>query len=358
MSQLTLVGPLSHPAMLEALDISGRAVILNGRLSGGQRAGLHRDGWPILRSGDGELPAVEAVPTLALRRYAEVLGLNAQVWQGRRVMGAFLHGPDGAPWTADCWLPDLAAGLARAILDQPDRLSSAEIAQRLPSIAGWVDAQLRAAQEARPDFPKQRDGESFRVMHRAQPYAGFFAVEEWDLSHRRHDGTWSQQMHRSALVTADAAVVLPWDMRRDRVLVIEQFRFAPALRSDRQPWLLEPIAGRVDAGETPESAVVREAMEEAGLRLQRLIPAVSIYPSPGALAEYLYLFVAPVDLPDNAVGTFGLVSEAEDIRTHLMDRSTLTQMALAGELPNGPLTTLALWLDARAADLQVELRYS
>ena len=42
------------------------------------------------------------------------------------------------------------------------------------------------------------------------------------------------------------------DPVRDRVLVVEQFRMGPYARGDRHPWQLEPIAGRIDGGESAE----------------------------------------------------------------------------------------------------------
>ncbi len=81
------------------------------------------------------------------------------------------------------------------------------------------------------------------------PMPHFFAVEEYDLSYRRFDGSFSKPVNRAAFVSGDAVTVLPYDPLRDRVLLIEQFRIGPMARGDAQPWLLEAIAGRVDPGE-------------------------------------------------------------------------------------------------------------
>ncbi|WP_176562663.1 NUDIX domain-containing protein [Paracoccus liaowanqingii] len=192
-------------------------------------------------------------------------------------------------------------------------------------------------------------------MARHQPFLGYFGVARHDLTHALHQGGTSVAMTREAFLMGDAAVLLPWDPVRDRVLIIEQFRFAPALRGDPQPWLLEPIAGRVDAGETPEAAILREAQEEAGLEVTRLVPAFHAYPSPGAVCEFLYQYVGIADLPDGIAGIHGLDGEAEDIRGHLMDRAALSALVDAGQIANGPLATLSLWLDARVERLRGEL---
>ncbi len=356
------MGPLAHPALREALGLAGqgRQVTIEGRLTGGTRAGIERHGWPVLQAGQGQVVGIAVPLTAALSRYAAVMGLAPVPCQGQRIMGALAQGPGGVPWNPDQWPAALAAGIAGAVLTAPPDRSAAEIAQRLPMIGVWVDSQLRAA--ATPPAgggiagPKSSDsGPDWRCEARAEPYAQFFSVEEWSLSHRLHDGGWSAPLRRAGFVMGDAVVVLPWDPVRDRVLLIDQFRVAPAMRGDTQPWLLEAVAGRIDTGETPEIAARREAMEEARLPLGQLFPAVHHYPSPGAVGEFLYLYVAEADLPDDAGGVHGLDSEAEDIRSHLMPRADLARLLMAGQISNGPLAMLALWLELRADDIRREL---
>jgi len=155
----------------------------------------------------------------------------------------------------------------------------------------------------------------------------------------------SDEINRAVFLTGDAVVVLPYDPVRDRVLLIEQFRMGPHGRGDPQPWMLEAPAGRVDGDETPEAAGRREAVEETGIALGALLPAVHHYPSPGAAAEYLYTYVGIADLPDGAAGgAGGLASEAEDIRGHLVPFARLMEMVDSGEANAGPLVILAYWL--------------
>lgn len=177
-----------------------------------------------------------------------------------------------------------------------------------------------------------------------EPYAQFFAVEEHDLRFRRFDGTLSPQVTRAVFISGDAVTVLPYDPVRDRVLVVEQFRTGPFVRGDAQPWQLEAIAGRIDPGETPEDAARREAVEEAGLVLDALLPVAQYYPSPGICAEFLYSYVAVTDLPDGAAGVFGVEGEAEDIRGHLIRFDALMALVASGEAGNAPLILTAYWL--------------
>ncbi len=185
-----------------------------------------------------------------------------------------------------------------------------------------------------------------------QPYAQFFAVEEYDLSWRRFDGTLSQTATRAAFISGDAVTVLPYDPQRDRVLVVEQFRAGPLARGDAQCWQIEAIAGRVDPFETPEDAARREAAEEAGLTLTDLMPVANYYPSPAAKSEFLYSYVALTDLPDGCAGVFGVADEVEDIRGHLISFDRLMDLVVSGEIENAPLILTAFWLQRERARLR------
>lgn len=209
----------------------------------------------------------------------------------------------------------------------------------------------RAGRAAPASLRRRPDAGDVAIASRSQPYEGFFAVEEQELRHRRFDGGLSAPLHRTAFVSGDVVTVLPYDPARDRVLLVEQFRFAPHVRGDANPWKLEAIAGRIDVGEAPEQAARREAREEAGLVLDQLVPIATYYPSPGAFVEYIYSYLAVVDLPDSAAGQFGLAEEAEDIRAHLVPFDRLLDLCLSGEIDNAPLMLSALWLSGQRGAL-------
>ncbi len=191
-----------------------------------------------------------------------------------------------------------------------------------------------------------------RTVEVREPYRNYFSVQEHDVAIPRFDGGFSDVVTRAVFVSGDAVCVLPYDPERDRVMVIEQYRFGPHVRGDTQPWKLEAIAGRIDPGETPEQTAMREMVEETGLHLRELIKAPSYYPAPGAVAEYMYSFIGLVDLPDGAAGIGGLEVEAEDIKSHILSFDGVMELLNDGRADTGPLVVSLLWLAAHRESIR------
>ena len=175
-------------------------------------------------------------------------------------------------------------------------------------------------------------------------YHGFFSVEEHDLTYQKFNNEQSSILTRSALISSDAAIVLPYDPVNDRILLIEQFRAGPYVKGDENPWVLEPIAGLIDEGETPESAGIREAQEEAHLKIKRLELVARSYPSPGISTEFFHQYLGIVELLESSNLIAGLSSENEDIRSHIFEYEQFFEMIESGEVKVGPLILLGLWL--------------
>lgn len=75
-------------------------------------------------------------------------------------------------------------------------------------------------------------------------------------------------------------------LHEGKMLVVEQYRKA----MDRL--LVEIPAGKLDPGETPETAAIRELEEETGYTAQTLQHIASFYTSPGFADEIIHLYAA------------------------------------------------------------------
>lgn len=200
----------------------------------------------------------------------------------------------------------------------------------------------------RSDIPAAQVHETGRTL----THDGFFRMQRIALRHPLFGGGMSCEVAREVFVATDAAIVLPYDPQRDRVLLVEQFRAGPYGRGDALPFCLEPVAGRVDAGEAPETAARRECAEEAGLALRDLRHVSSHYPSPGCSTEYFHCYVGLCDLPEPGQGRGGLETENEDIRTHVIPFDAAQGLLETGEANVGPLVLLLTWLAHHRASLR------
>lgn len=266
----------------------------------------------------------------------------AEVWM--TAPGRFDRGPvfDLKDWQARQAPVNIRA--AAEVMQWMEQKTAAQIAEIYPMIEARAASFIHGQSDQVPDAPSGLTRRDVREKAHSYPYAHYFAVESYRLKFRRFDGEFSDEVHYAAFAATDASLVLPYDPVRDRVMLVEQFRMGPWVRGDRVPWQLEPIAGRVDAGETPESTAMREAQEEAGLDLKGLELISRGYPSPGCSNEYFYTYLGLADLPDEAAGTAGLAAENENIRSHIMGFDTAMTMLDRGELRVVPLQMALMWL--------------
>lgn len=259
----------------------------------------------------------------------------------------------GASWDLQEWIRDAspAALLAAAEVDWAAR-AAADPETDAAFRNGWgmvrarAAARLRAEGEDMPATIRHRPAAGDFALQPAGPLAGdFFRFAPLAVSHRRFDGGFHRNLPREVMVGSDAALVLPYDPVRDRVLLVEQFRLGPARRGDRNPWVLEPVAGIIDPDEDAETCARREAVEEAGVTLESLEFMCRLYSSPGNATDCFYCYLGVTDLPDDHLRHGGLASEAEDIRLHLVDFSDAMAMLDSGEIAAGPSAVMLLWLD-------------
>ncbi|MEL6520060.1 MAG: NUDIX domain-containing protein [Pseudomonadota bacterium] len=253
----------------------------------------------------------------------------------------------GPEWDFPAWADKWGEVITEAAKDEMSFYGVEDpttVAARTASFDARAQARINARTTAPTTLRHQAEKGDVHIVEKSTPFAGFFSVEDYQLTHARFKGGHIDPVQRIVFVSGDAASILPYDPVRDRVLLIEQFRPGAYARGDAQPWLLETVAGRVDAAETPDEAARREAREEAGLELNDLVPIGRYYPSPGAMTEFLYSYIGLTDLPDDVASLGGLAHEGEDIRSHIVSFDRLMELVDSGEIANGILILSALHL--------------
>jgi len=181
----------------------------------------------------------------------------------------------------------------------------------------------------------------YRVTRKKELYKGFFSMQAVEVEHERFDGG-KQTVLRENMERGDAAAMLLFDPHCSQVLLLEQFRIGPVMREDN-PWLIEIVAGMVDAGESVEEAIIREAKEEAGFQPYQTTWLGRYYTTPGACSERIDLFLGLVDSRAPIGDGGGLADEHEDIRSFWVSRSEAMQMLADGRIASGaPMLALLL----------------
>ncbi len=188
-------------------------------------------------------------------------------------------------------------------------------------------------------------------------YHGFFKMNEYQLSHKLYSGKQSEVISREVFERGDAVVVMPYDVKTDTVIMIEQFR-PGALRASEttgSPWMLEFIAGMFNAQESPVEVAIREAKEEADLIVNKsdLIPIMTYLSSPGGMSECIHLYLAIVDSTTVNVGNiYGLDEEHEDILLHVFSRTEALSLLAQGKITNAATIIALQWLALNFQTLQ------
>ena len=193
-----------------------------------------------------------------------------------------------------------------------------------------------------------------RILEDETVFSGHFAVRRLTLQHRCFGGGWSEPQVRELFERGDAVGVLPYDPVGDTVVLVEQFRTG-ALRGNDSPWMLELIAGVVEPGESDEDVAHREAMEEAGCELSRLLPIATVMPSAGACSEQVRLFCGLVSHAGTG-GVHGLAAEGEDILVHSVPRREALALLAANRIPNGHTLIALQWLQIHGDALRERWR--
>ena len=172
----------------------------------------------------------------------------------------------------------------------------------------------------------------------------FFKVDEAQVSFECFDGSMSPPVRRLVFERGDSLAAVVFDPEARLVFFTEQFRF-PTL--EKGPgWLIEVIAGMVEAGEEPGAALRREIEEELGFRAERVEHLSTFYVSPGGSSERIWLYYAEVSEAGRVSAGGGVRGEHEDVRVVSMSPEEARAALTAGRLADAKTIIGLQWLFA------------
>jgi len=158
--------------------------------------------------------------------------------------------------------------------------------------------------------------EKINVLSKDSCYQGFFNLDRVMLTHELYAGGMSQPISREVLKMRRAVAVLLYDPVLDKLVMIEQFRIG-AMDTEQGAWVLELVAGLVEAGEQDSDVAQRESLEESGCEISNLELIREYLVAPAATTERLAVYCARVDA-STAEGIHGVAEEGEDILVRVL----------------------------------------
>lgn len=187
------------------------------------------------------------------------------------------------------------------------------------------------------DTVLQFSAKDLEILKEETVYEGHFELKKIYFRHKLFAGGMSGEVVRELLMKGAASALIAYDPVRDNVVLVEQVRIGAYVpHSDRSPWLLELVAGMIDkTDEEPADVAIREAKEEAGLSVEKIEYALSVWDSPGGQHERLHLFLGLVDSSTVGNGQIcGLAEENEDILVHVISREQAYEWVQTGKIDN------------------------
>ena len=179
----------------------------------------------------------------------------------------------------------------------------------------------------------------------------FFKIDEFLVLHERTDGTMSAGQRRLVFERGDSVAVLLLNVETKSVVLVEQFRVAALVgrrrddRSTTDGWILETIAGMVDAHEPHEAAAIRETFEETGYQIRPPQLINRFFSSPGGASERVFLYFAEVTDADRIRKGGGI--DDEDIKIVQLTIEELFGRLAGGLIEDPKLLIAAYWLQDR-----------
>ena len=189
------------------------------------------------------------------------------------------------------------------------------------------------------------------IQRRRRLFDDFFKVDEFLVAHEQRDGAMSAVERRLVFERGDSVAVLLFDAPRKAVVLVKQFKM-PVLAARRRDdpsttdgWIVETVAGMIDADETPEEAILRETFEETGYRVQRPHLIGRFFSSPGGASERIFLYFAEVSGAEPAAPGGGVGDE--DINIVRLSLDDLFRRVAEGLIEDPKLIIAAYWLQSR-----------
>lgn len=172
----------------------------------------------------------------------------------------------------------------------------------------------------------------------------FFKIEKATLQYEKYDGAMSEELIRLNFIRGHSVALLLYNKETNSVIMTRQFRYPVYSVEKDKAWLLEIIAGSIEAGETALETLYRESIEETGYRIRQPQLVNEFFVSPGGTSEKIFLYYAEVTKDDRVGSGGGVAGEGEDLIVEEIPIDKAFQMLETGEICDAKSIIALLWL--------------
>lgn len=166
-----------------------------------------------------------------------------------------------------------------------------------------------------------------------------YLLEQVTFDFVRIDGKHEEQK-REIYHPKNGAAALLYNVEKRTVILTRQLRIATFLNGNPEGLMIEACAGIIEEDESIDKSIIREIEEETGYSIKCVKKVVEMYPTPGAVAEKLFLFVAAYTDADKQNEGGGLDEEQEDIEVMEMPFDSAFQMIETTEIKDAKTIVL------------------
>lgn len=179
-----------------------------------------------------------------------------------------------------------------------------------------------------------------KILNEKIVFDDILIIEKAELS----DG--ENTFSRLRINRQDAAAVLVVNTETDKVILTKQFRYAISAKAEEP--IYEIVAGKIDPGENPLNAAIRETEEETGYRVQpaNIKLLVSCFSSPGYTSEMFHIYYATVTNADKISKGGGMENENEKIEVIEMKRKDFQELIRSGRIADAKTYVAGLFLSS------------
>jgi ADP-ribose pyrophosphatase len=183
------------------------------------------------------------------------------------------------------------------------------------------------------------------ILDKKRVFDDFFKIDEVRIKYEKFNGEITPIHRRLNFERGDSVAAIVYNEDSKKVILVNQFRYPSYTKGNG--WLTEVVAGVLNEGENPETAIKREILEEIGYKTTRLTHISTFFVSPGGTSERIILYYVVVNDLDKTSTGGGISSEHEDIKLIEYTLEELWNSLNKGKIKDAKTIIALMWLKLR-----------